>query len=230
MTEAVRWCARELGYRFRDPDRLQRALTHRSAGSRHNERLEFLGDAVLGFVIAEALHRSLPDADEGHLSRLRAALVRRETLAELARTVGLGERLRLGGGELKSGGFRRASILADTLEALIGAAYLDGGLPAARTVLERLYAERLRDLPSADALKDAKTRLQELLQGRGLSLPVYRVESVTGEEHRRRFTVVCEIADADRASVGSGTSRRRAEQAAAEHMLATLAAAEEADG
>jgi ribonuclease-3 len=222
LTDADRWCRRELGYRFRDPNYLARALTHRSAGGRHNERLEFLGDAVLGFIIAEALHRSLPDADEGHLSRLRAALVKRETLAEIARELDLGAQLRLGSGELKSGGYRRASILADGLEALIGAVYLDGDIAAARSVLERLYAGRLGNLPSPESLKDPKTRLQELLQGRGLPVPEYRVEEVAGQDHRQQFTVSCEVAGAIAPAVGHGSSRRRAEQAAAADMLAAL--------
>ncbi len=230
MTEAGRWCSRVLGYRFRDPERLERALTHRSAGGRHNERLEFLGDAVLGFIIAESLHHALPEADEGHLSRLRASLVRRETLAELAGELGLGHQVRLGSGELKSGGFRRASILADALEATIGAIYLDGDLPAARDVIRRLYAERLRDLPPPEALKDAKTRLQELLQGRGLPVPTYGVEAVAGADHRQRFTVTCEIEGLEQQTTGTGTSRRRAEQAAAERMLEALAEAGASDG
>jgi ribonuclease-3 len=222
LREAHRWCSRELGYRFRDPEYLQRALTHRSAGGRHNERLEFLGDAVLGFVIAESLHRALPDADEGHLSRLRASLVKRETLAKLAQGLELGQRLHLGAGELKSGGFRRASILADALEALLGAIYLDGDIVAARAVIGRLYADRLRDLPPPEALKDPKTRLQELMQGRGLPVPVYHVEAIHGADHRQSFDVACEIETLTQRTVGHGTSRRRAEQAAAERMLDAL--------
>jgi ribonuclease-3 len=229
LREAHRWCSHELGYRFRDPEYLQRALTHRSAGGRHNERLEFLGDAVLGFVIAESLHRALPDADEGHLSRLRASLVKRETLAKLAQELELGRRLQLGAGELKSGGFRRASILADALEALLGAIYLDGDIAAAREVIGRLYAERLRDLPPPEALKDPKTRLQELVQGRGLPVPVYRVEGTHGADHRQSFDVACEIEALAQRTVGHGTSRRRAEQAAAERMLDALTQAEGVD-
>ena len=229
MTDAGRWCHRQLGYRFRDPEYLERALTHRSAGGRHNERLEFLGDAVLGFVIAEALHRALPEADEGHLSRLRASLVRRETLAELAQSKELGPQIRLGSGELKSGGCRRASILADALEAVIGAIYLDGQLPAAREVLGRLYAARLGALPSPESLKDPKTRLQEYLQGRGLPVPSYEVTEVSGEKHRQTFTVRCEIEALERSVSGSGTSRRRAEQEAAGRMLSELEPTESSD-
>ncbi len=230
MTDAGRWSQRQLGYRFRDPEFLDRALTHRSAGGRHNERLEFLGDAILGFFMAEALHRALPDADEGHLSRLRASLVRRETLAELAQDLKLGEQIRLGPGELKSGGYRRASILADALEAIIGAIYLDGDLPAARDVLGRLFEARLRNLPPPDALKDPKTRLQEYLQGRSLPLPVYTVTGVEGEQHRQTFTVCCEIGELDARTTGRGTSRRRAEQTAAEDMLDRIADGEVGDG
>jgi len=222
LTDACRWCERKLGYRFCDPEYLERALTHRSAGGQHNERLEFLGDAVLGFAIAEALHRSLPEADEGHLSRLRAALVNRETLAELAQELDLSRHIRLGPGELKSGGCRRSSILSDALEALIGAVYLDGDLPAARMVIMSLYDVRLQDLPPPEALKDPKTRLQELLQGRGLPVPVYSIEEISGEKHQQRFSVACDVPGLENRTVGAGSSRRRAEQVAADRMLAEI--------
>ncbi|HKK14468.1 MAG TPA: ribonuclease III, partial [Gammaproteobacteria bacterium] len=167
MTRSPQELSRAIGYRFDDQRLLEYALTHRSAGSRNNERLEFLGDAVLGLVMAEALYRAFPRATEGELSRLRATLVKRETLAEVARALALGDYLTLGSGELKSGGFRRDSILADALEAVFGALYMDGGFEAAGRLIRDLFRERLEDLPSAAALKDAKTRLQELLQGRG---------------------------------------------------------------
>lgn len=222
MTDDAEWLARVLGYRFRDANLLGRALTHRSAGERHNERLEFLGDAALGFVIAEALYARLPEAPEGHLTRLRASLVRRAALAEIALTIGLPERLRLGSGELKSGGFRRESILSNALEALLGAICLDGGVGAARELILALYESRLESLPSAEALKDPKTRLQEFLQARGLALPDYAVEQVEGQAHRQRFTVSCSVQGAPAPVTGTGTSRRAAEQAAARQMLERL--------
>ena len=214
--------ARRLGHDFRDPALLDAALTHRSAGGAHNERLEFLGDAVLNCVIAEAVYERRPDAPEGDLSRLRASLVRERTLAEIAGELDLGACLRLGSGELRSGGFRRASILADAVEALVGAVYRDAGFAAAREVLLRLFADRLATLPDADTLKDAKTRLQEWLQGRGRPLPGYRTIEVSGAEHARRFVVCCELADAELSVTGEGSGRRRAEQAAASAMLAAL--------
>lgn len=216
---------RKLDYRFRDISLLFAALTHRSAGGANNERLEFLGDAVLGLVIAEALYTRYPDAAEGELSRLRASLVRKQTLAELARDLELGEFLRLGSGELKSGGFRRDSILADALEAIFGAVYQDGGYDACRALIQALYHERLETLPDdAAELKDPKTRLQEHLQGRGLELPTYTVLSVFGEAHAQTFKVECRIAALESSACGTGSSRRRAEQQAAQQMLQTLAA------
>lgn len=222
MTDDRGWLERELGYRFSDDTMLARALTHRSAGGRHNERLEYLGDAALSLVVAEALYARLPDATEGHLSRLRASLVRRSSLAELARERGFPKRILLGPGELKSGGFRRDSILSDALEAVLGAIYLDGGLDALRPVVLRLYGERLDDLPEHEELKDPKTLLQELLQARGLPLPVYRVEAVEGEDHRQQFTIACEVEELGAGASGAGGSRRAAEQAAAASLLAQL--------
>ncbi|WP_006747884.1 ribonuclease III [Thioalkalivibrio paradoxus] len=201
---------------------LEQALTHRSAGSRHNERMEFLGDAVLGLVIADALYERLPDAPEGDLTRLRAALVNRTALAELARAAGLEGALTLGQGERKSGGQRRESILADTLEALIGATYHAAGFEAARAFVLRLYAERLSDLPSAESLKDPKTRLQEWLQGRGEALPEYRVLEISGPDHRRQFVVEVWLPSQGWGQRGAGSGRRRAEQAAAEAALERL--------
>lgn len=211
-----------LGHEFREPARLREALTHRSAGGRHNERLEFLGDAILNCVIADALFRHRPDAPEGDLSRLRASLVRERTLAEIAAELDLGAALRLGAGEMRTGGFRRDSILADALEAVLGGIYLDAGFDTVHAVIMALYRDRLEALPEADSLKDPKTRLQEWLQARGRPLPRYHTVSVTGAEHARRFVVRCELEDADLAVEGEGGGRRRAEQAAAEIMLQRL--------
>jgi ribonuclease III len=219
------WLAERLEYRCRDGALLAAALTHRSAGGAHNERLEFLGDAVLNCVVAELLYRLYPRADEGDLSRLRASLVSGESLAETAAAVGLGDELRLGAGELRSGGFRRHSILADALEALIGAIYLDGGLEAARGVVDRLLAERISRLPDVADLKDPKTRLQEYLQARALPLPSYSVEQIRGDAHLQTFDVRCEVAALSLNARGSGLTRRRAEQQAAEEVLRLIEAA-----
>ncbi len=219
MKTAVEWQRDALGYECRDPALLEAALTHRSAGGPHNERLEFLGDAVLNCVIAMLVFREFGAADEGDLSRFRSSLVSGEALAVIAAEIGLGDQLRLGSGELKSGGFRRKSILADTLEALFGAVYLDGGFDAAAAVIERLFTPRLDRLPSAAELKDPKTRLQEALQARGLPLPSYVVESVSGEAHSQVFQVSCSVDILGLKTLASGGSRRRAEQAAAQLML-----------
>ena len=217
------WAAAQLGHRFADPAVLTAALTHRSAGRANYERLEFLGDAVLTLVVSELLYRSFATASEGDLSRYRATLVSGSMLAAIATGLGLGEQLRLGGGELKSGGFRRGSILADALEGVIGAVYVDGGFDAARGVIERLYAGRLERLPVPHELKDAKTRLQEELQRRGLPLPAYVVESISGEPHEQRFAVACEVTTLRMRAQGEGSSRRRAEQEAAQRLLDALA-------
>lgn len=211
-----------LGYRFGDPEHLAWALTHRSVGSHNNERLEFLGDAILSFVIAAELYERFAQADEGELSRLRAALVKRETLAALARDLNLGDFLNLGSGELKSGGFRRESILADAMEAVFGAVYLDGGWEACRDLILRMYQERLEELPQAGVRKDPKTRLQEHLQSRRMPLPVYRVLEISGEDHAQTFSVECAVAELGLVSVGVGRSRRKAEQAAASAALGQL--------
>lgn len=216
------WLAARLGWRSGDGALIARALTHRSAGGADNERLEFLGDAVLSFVVAELLYRDYGDAPEGDLSRYRAALVSGETLADVAETLDIGERLRLGPGELRSGGFRRRSILADAFEALLGAIYLDGGLDAARAVIERLWRPRLAALRAAPPPKDPKTRLQEYLQARSLGLPAYSVESITGEPHEQQFAVRCTVGALGASAEGHGTSRRRAEQLAAERVLESL--------
>jgi ribonuclease-3 len=208
------------GYRFRNPRLLTEALTHRSFGGYNNERLEFLGDAVLNCVIAAELYRTYARASEGELSRLRATLVRGETLAELANGLGLGNYLRLGGGEMKTGGFRRTSIVADAMEAVLGAVYLDSDFVTCQRLILRLYRDRLAQLPALNELKDPKTRLQEYLQARQRGLPVYNVLEITGEDHAQNFTVEC-IVDSTR-TVAAGTSRRRAEQQAAKQALELL--------
>lgn len=222
-TSSEAWVESSLGYRFRDPALLDAALTHRSAGRANYERLEFLGDAVLTLAVAVLLYESHPVADEGELTRYRASLVNGRSLAGLAAEIGLGRQLRLGGGELKSGGFRRDSILADSLEALFGAVYVDGGLAAAQQVIGRLYSGRVAMLPGAGELKDAKTRLQELLQGRGLPLPRYSVDEVSGEPHEHSFVASCEVQTLGLRERGEGSSRRRAEQQAAGRMLEAIA-------
>jgi ribonuclease-3 len=216
---AAGWLAERLGVRFSDPDLLARALTHRSHGAVNYERLEFLGDAVLSFVVAELLFRRFPAAAEGELSRYRASLVSGEALAAIAAGLGLGEQLRLGDGEMKSGGQRRGTILADALEAVFGAVYLDQGLDAARAAAERLFEGALAALPEAAALKDPKTRLQEWLQGHGHALPAYTVLEVSGEPHEQRFRVRCDIPGLALSAVADGSSRRRAEQEAAQRIL-----------
>ena len=224
MSKLQKWSEHELGYQFKDLSLLKSALTHRSAGPRHNERLEFLGDAFLNFAIAAELYRRLPRAVEGDLSRLRAMLVRGETLREIASERGLGDHLNLGRGELKAGGYRRASILADAFEAVIGAVLLDGGHDRCKDWLLDLYRERLDSLPPAASLKDAKTRLQEYLQARKLPLPDYRLDAATGEAHRREFDISCHVAALDLSTQGHGRSRRGAEQAAAQRMIEMLEA------
>jgi ribonuclease-3 len=224
VSPALAWVERNTGCRLAGEELLREALTHRSLGSRNYERLEFLGDAVLSFVVAELLFREFDGAPEGELSRYRAALVSGETLGEIALEAGLGEHLRLGDGELKSGGFRRRSILADALEAVIGAIYLELGLDAARRAVERLIGTRLADLPAASELKDPKTRLQEKLQARSLELPQYEVVDVRGEAHEQRFTVRCTVESLGLVAEAPGTSRRRAEQEAASRLLGLLPA------
>lgn len=219
MDAAGRWLQERLGCSLSDPALLARALTHRSAGSDNNERLEYLGDAVLSFVVAELLYRRFPQASEGELSRYRATIVSGEALAAAAAALGLGGQLRLGEGELKSGGQRRATILADALEALFGAIYVDRGLDAAREAAARLFGDAVSALPAAAALKDPKTRLQEWLQGRGLPLPAYTVLEVSGEPHEQRFRVRCDVGDLAVSAEAEGSSRRRAEQEAAQRVL-----------
>ncbi|MDZ7754303.1 MAG: ribonuclease III [Gammaproteobacteria bacterium] len=211
-----------LDHEFADEALLRQALTHRSSGRNNNERLEFLGDAVLGFVTAELLYQRFPTATEGELTRMRAALVRRETLAEIARELDLGPSLVLGEGELKSGGRNRKSILADCLEALLGAVYLDAGMAATRALIAELLGKRLDAMDPRDAAKDAKTRLQEHLQARQLPLPDYAVTDIEGEGHDQSFHVLCELKELGLATRGSAGSRRKAEQVAAARALAEL--------
>lgn len=218
---ASRLCA-ELGYSFADGSMLQTALTHRSFSVAHNERLEFLGDGVLNFAIAAQLYDRFPELPEGDLSRLRAHLVRQDSLHRLAQGLNLGDCLHLGEGELKSGGHRRPSILADALEALFGAIFLDGGFDAVQQVINRLYAPVLDSLQPEEILKDAKTRLQEWLQGRKKLLPHYQLVETSGAAHDQRFQVACVIDNPALRTLGTGTSRRLAEQAAAEEALKAL--------
>jgi len=213
---------RKLGHTFKNQDLMLLALTHRSFASRNNERLEFLGDAILNFVAGEALFERFPQAREGQLSRLRARLVKGETLAILARGFDLGDHLRLGSGELKSGGFRRESILADALEALIGAIYLDAGLETVRVRVLDWLAGELDGLTLVDTNKDPKTRLQEFLQSRACELPRYEVVDIQGEPHCRTFFVECRVALLNDKTYGQGASRRIAEQVAAAAALVAL--------
>lgn len=208
---------RRLGYQFSKTGLLEQALTHRSHGAPHNERLEFLGDALLNFVIARLVFQQFPTLPEGDLSRLRASLVNQQALSQIAISLSLGDELRLGEGELKSGGFRRPSILADAFEALIGAIYLDGGIAAAEKVLTELYRSLLSTIdPETSNNKDPKTRLQEYLQGRKLALPQYSIVSIAGEAHEQQFRVECLLAELSIRSQGEGPTRRAAEQEAAQ--------------
>ena len=222
MSQSLSRLERRLGHTFHNHELMLLALTHRSFAGRNNERLEFLGDAILNFVAGEALFERFPQAREGQLSRLRARLVKGETLAVLARGFELGEYLRLGSGELKSGGFRRESILADALEALIGAIYLDAGMDVARARVLDWLTNELDGLTLVDTNKDPKTRLQEFLQSRAVELPRYEVVDIQGEPHCRTFFVQCEIALLTDKTQGQGASRRIAEQVAAAAALVAL--------
>jgi ribonuclease-3 len=210
-----------LDYRFHDEGLLETALTHRSVTQNNNERLEFLGDAVLGMVIAEELYKRFPEANEGEMSRLRASLVKGDTLAEIARSFELGDVVRLGPGELKSGGFRRKSILADAFEAILGAIYLDGGFDKCRNIILKQFSSRLDATSPETAQKDPKTRLQEYLQASQQALPDYEVVDITGEAHAQTFTVECRVEDMQTVRA-QGSSRRKAEQAAAEMILESM--------
>jgi ribonuclease-3 len=211
------------GYRFRRSELLEQALTHRSfSRSQNNERLEFLGDSILNLIVSDYIFRHFEKASEGKLSRIRASLVKQDTLARVARGINLGEYIHLGGGELKSGGFRRASILSDALEALIAAIYLDSDFAQAEKTVLHLLRDLLQSVDVASNLKDPKTQLQEHLQGQQKELPNYRVHRTSGKSHEQVFTVSCEVADLDLRSEGTGSSRKQAEQQAARKILDKL--------
>lgn len=214
--------SRRLGYQFKKPGLLKQALTHCSVGSQNYERFEFLGDSILSFVIAHELFNQFPSQSEGQLSRLRSFLVKGEMLAEVGLELGLGDFLILGQGELKSGGFRRASILADALEAIFAAVFLDGGIEASKNVILKLYRTRLDDPNLNDCLKDAKTQLQEFLQAQKFSLPEYILTKVEGEEHDQMFYITCTVVGLKEVSYGEGANRRKAEQLAAKSLLNKL--------
>ena len=222
MTGPQRQLAERLGHSFVDPGLLVRALTHRSAGAHNNERLEFLGDAILAFLVAEHLFEMYSDASEGKLTRLRSRVVRRESLADAARKLGVGDALVLGAGERKTGGRERDSILAGAFEAIVGALYLDSNLPTCRDRTRVLLDEWFEAASLDDGGKDAKTRLQERLQARAKPLPVYCVVKVEGAAHRHSFTVSCRVDGIREDTTGTGTNRRRAEQVAAKRMMAIL--------
>lgn len=219
-----------LGYEFRDPALLEQAVTHRSHSSRHNERLEFLGDSVLNFVVAALLYKQFSRVDEGDLSRLRANLVKQSALADIAQKLSLSDYLRLGEGELKSGGFRRPSILADALEAVFGAVFLDAGFDAAEQVIERQYAPILQTVDPKTLGKDPKTLLQELLQGRRLDLPLYTVVATHGAAHNQMFDVECAVPKLDIRVSAAASSRRAAEQLAATQAIAAIQAMDQEKG
>ena len=212
-----------IGYQFRQQDLLEQALTHRSySRSNNNERLEFLGDSILNLIISNHIYLRFTDADEGDLSRIRASLVKEESLAQIAMDIGLGDHVRLGGGELKSGGFRRASILSDALEALIAAIYLDSDYAQTEATVLRLYHGQLQTVDENANLRDPKTQLQEYLQARKMHLPRYQVEQTSGKSHNQVFTVSCNITDLELQSKGKGSSRKKAEQQAAQKLLDKL--------
>jgi len=213
---------KKLEYSFNDIELLNEALTHRSFAAKNNERLEFLGDGILNFVIAHELFKLYPEVQEGDLSRLRANLVNKESLAEIASELALGEVINLGSGELKSGGFRRPSILADAVESILGAVYCDGGFEACRQLIVRLYAGKLTSPVDLQSLKDPKTRLQELLQSRSYPLPDYQVINITGQAHAQIFHLKCTIPQMKIEVEGKGKSRRKAEQIAAEKAIAEV--------
>ena len=216
-----------LDYQFNNLNLLNNALTHRSRSEKNNERLEFLGDSVLNFVVAEALYNIYQDSSEGELSRLRSYLVKGEMLAKISRDMNLGDYVHLGQGELKSGGFRRDSILADCFEAMIAAVYLDGGFEACKKVILKIYKQRLRDKSIFEDLKDPKTLLQEWLQSRKIGLPNYTLVQITGEQHNQKFEVLCEVKAKSKPALkatGVSTTRRKAEKVAAREMLSLLSA------
>ena len=219
LSSAFSSLSKQLGYTFNDEALLEQALTHRSVGSKNNERLEFLGDSILNFVIAEALYHQFPENSEGDLSRLRAHLVNGEALAVIGRNLQLGDCLRLGAGELKSGGFKRDSILADAVESILGAVYRDADFLMCKKIILTLYADMLKDIPDPQKLKDAKTQLQEILQARQIAIPLYKVIKISGKAHDQRFDVECAIENLGIYSQGTGHSRRKAEQRAAKAAI-----------
>jgi len=227
LEKAESWLDKTLRFRFQNAELFQQALTHRSATQHNNERLEFLGDAVLEFVISEAVYRARPDVLEGDLTKIRASLVKEETLAAIALELGLGEHLILGSGERKTGGHRRESILADTLEAIFGAVFLDSGIDAAKAVIDGVYESRYQALPDVKDLRDPKTRLQEWLQARQMSLPVYELAEVSGKGHKQRFFVTCTIVETSTVTDGESTTRRKAEQKSARKMIERLTGTQE---
>lgn len=212
----------QLGYSFNNIKLLHQALTHRSADQAHNERLEFLGDAILSFVVADHLYHQMSMIDEGQLSRMRAHLVKGETLADIGRQLNLSESLHVGQGEQRSGGAERGSLISDAVEAIIAAVYLDGGMSAANELIHRLLAERLSNPVAALQEKDPKSRLQERLQAMGLPLPVYAIQQTQGQQHKQTFTITCQIPTESICTTGQGTNRRRAEQQAAQAALQQL--------
>lgn len=222
MIKEPKQLAKTLGLQFNQPELLTSALTHRSVGANNNERLEFLGDSILGFVIAQKLYDSFPTASEGALSRLRASLVNQDSLAGLARKHNLGDYLILGSGELKSGGFRRDSILSDALEAIIGALFKDQGIEACQKWILNLFSEKFTELTADNWKKDPKTQLQELMQSRGVELPEYQLVTMSGLPHAQSFKITCRTRLIDEVCTGSGGSRKKAEQSAAEQMLLLL--------
>lgn len=222
MIKEPKQLAKTLGLQFNQPELLITALTHRSVGANNNERLEFLGDSILGFVIAQKLYDAFPTASEGALSRLRASLVNQDSLATLARKHNLGDYLILGSGELKSGGFRRDSILSDALEAIIGALFIDQGIEACQKWILLLFTEKMAELTADNWKKDPKTQLQELMQSRGVELPEYQLVTMSGLPHAQSFKITCRTRLIDKVSTGSGASRKKAEQSAAEQMLILL--------
>jgi len=224
MTTHQKALLKQLQYEFKSVELFQQALTHRSAEAKNNERLEYLGDAILSFIIAEALFERFPQVREGKLSRLRSSLVKGVTLAEIGRELQLGEVLILGPGELKSGGFRRESILADTVEAILGAVYLDSDISQVKALILRLYDERLEAIDADEVIKDPKTRLQELLQSRQQALPLYSVKEIKQAPNKPpQFEASCQIALLDKLVIAQGASHRKAEQKSAERALILLA-------
>ena len=219
MVDSLEGLENSLNYHFKDKTLLEKALTHRSVGSRNNERLEYLGDSLLGFIIAENLYSRFEEATEGELTRLRASLVKGETLAKLARKIELGEFVKLGPGEKRTGGWRRVSILANTLEAIIGAIYLDSDFNTCRMIVLNIYSEFLDNTSLKTLEKDPKTRLQEYLQARKLGLPSYKIVAEEGAAHEKSFSIECEISDLDIHVRAAGRSKRIAEQAAADIVL-----------